>query len=61
MMFSIVTTLLHKIKDNTLHGEVFGDKASSYKDLDHIKAATYSEMFIRRKKNLWEAQVVLDV
>ena len=48
--------------DGKLEGEVFGDDAVNYKDLDHIKAATYSEMYIRQKKDKsWEAQVVLDV
>jgi len=45
-----------------LEAEVYGDSASQYDDLDHIKAATYAEMYIKQKKdNSWEAQVVLDV
>ena len=49
------------IKDNFLEGELNGDKASNYKNLDQIKAATYSEMEITQKKTSWEAQFVLDV
>ena len=51
-----------KIEDNKLEALVYGDDASKYKDLDYIKAATYSEMYIKQKKDrVWEAQVVLDV
>ena len=51
------------IKNSHLKAVVFGDRASDYKDLDHIKAATYSEMYIKNlgKGNGWEAQAVMDV
>ncbi len=50
------------IHDFNLKAELFGDKASNYKDLDHIKAATYAEMYIKKLKDgNWEAQCVLDV
>ena len=49
------------VRGNNLHAELFGDKASNYKDLDHIKAATYAEMYIKKTKLGWEAQAVLDV
>ena len=49
------------IKNSHLKAVVYGDKASDYKDLDHIKAATYSEMYIKKIKNGWEAQAVMDV
>ena len=45
-----------------LEGEVFGDNAGKYDDLDHIKAATYHEMYVKKlKSGEWEAQVVVDV
>ena len=48
-----------------LKAELFGDSTNNYKDLDHIKAATYAEMYIRKVKfgseEAWEAQAVLDV
>ena len=48
--------------ESRLEGEVFGDNAGRYDDLDHIKAATYHEMYVRQKKDkAWEAQVVVDV
>lgn len=39
----------------------YGDNSERYKDLDHVKAATYSEMYINQTKKGWEAQVVVDV
>ena len=45
-----------------LKAELFGDKASNYRNLDHIKAATYAEMYIKKLPDgNWEAQAVLDV
>jgi SHS2 domain-containing protein len=44
-----------------LKAELFGDDAKNYKDLDSIKAATYSEMFIKKNKDIWTAQAVVDV
>ena len=51
------------IKNGHLKAVIFGDKASDYKDLDHIKAATYSEMYVKNLGNGkgWEAQAVMDV
>lgn len=50
------------VKNGKLEGEVYGDSAREYKDLDHIKAATYSEMYIKKlKSGGWESQVVVDV
>lgn len=48
-------------KSNSLKGKVFGDLTKHYSDLDHFKAATYAEMYIKKKKDGWEAQAVLDV
>src|SRR3989344_1783520 len=45
-----------------LHCKLFGDNAENYKNLDHIKSVTYSEMIIEEDKNKnWLIQVVLDV
>ena len=49
------------IRGNNLHAELFGDSASDYKELDQIKAATYSEMYVKKTPAGWEAQAVLDV
>ena len=50
-----------KIKENQLSAEIIGDKAENYKIENHIKAVTYNEMFVKKEKNKWIAQVVLDV
>ena len=49
------------IKENGLKAVVYGDKASLYKELSHVKAATYADMYVRQTDKGWEAQVVLDV
>jgi len=49
------------ILGNKLRAKIYGDDALRYKGLDHIKAATYSEMYIKKIKDKWEAQVVVDV
>ena len=50
-----------KIKGNKLSGELLGDDTDNYSDLDHIKAATYAEMYVRKKVKGWEVQTVIDV
>ncbi len=43
-------------------GNFFGNDTKLYPDLDHFKAATYAEMYIKKlKNNTWESQAVLDV
>lgn len=49
------------IRGYNLHAELFGDKATNYHNLDHIKSATYSEMYIKKTEDGFEAQAVLDV
>ncbi len=44
-----------------LEAFVYGDKAGNYENLDHMKSATYSEMYIERIPGGWEAQAVVDV
>ena len=39
----------------------WGDNARNYNDLDYMKAATYSEMYIKKTKNGWKAQAVVDI
>ena len=57
----VISSSKIKIIKNKLTGTLLGDNASNYQDLDQIKAATYSEMYISKKNNNWEAQVVVDV
>lgn len=49
------------IKDHHLKAVVYGDTASKYKELSHVKAATYAEMYVKQTGDGWEGQAVLDV
>ena len=44
-----------------LSAVVAGDKASNYKFTNDVKAITYNEMFVKKEKNKWVVQVVVDV
>lgn len=48
------------LRGNNLKAELYGDSTKNY-NLDHIKAATYAEMSIKKTGNTWEAIFVLDV
>ena len=49
------------IAGNKLTAEISGDKASSYKFSNSVKAITYNEIFVKKDKNNFICQVVLDV
>lgn len=49
------------IKDGQLSATLHGDDAKNYKDLSHVKAATYAEMYVKKTAAGWEAQAVVDV
>ena len=49
-----------KIKNKKLSAEVVGDDAKNYEIIGDIKAVTYNDMFIKKIKDKWVAQVVLD-
>lgn len=57
----VVSKAKVSIKENKLKAEISGDDASNYTNLDHIKAATYSEMYIKKTNKGWEIQTVVDV
>lgn len=50
-----------KIEEGKLKAKVVGDKAENYKISLDVKAITYSEMFVKKEKGKFIAQVVLDV
>ncbi len=50
-----------EIKENKLIAEVIGDKAENYEISIDVKAVTYNEMFVKKIKDKFVAQVVLDV
>mgnify|MGYP001563498753 FL=1 len=44
-----------------LDATIYGDDVKNYSGLEHVKAATYAEMHVKKTKNGWEVQAVLDV
>ena len=58
-IFGKVTEI--KIKDNKLIAKVTGDDVERYETRTYVKSPTYNEMFIKKEKGRWLAQVVLDV
>ena len=44
-----------------IKAEVVGDNAKNYNVSEHVKAITYNEMFVKKEKGKWIAQVVLDI
>lgn len=41
--------------------EALGDNADNYELNNHVKAVTYNEMFVKKEKNKYICQVVVDV
>jgi len=50
-----------KIKNNNLSAVLFGDKASNYNVEGYVKAVTYNEMEIKKTKDKFIVQVVVDL
>jgi len=50
-----------KIKNLSLTATISGDKASSYKISNDVKAITYNQMFVKKQGDKFICQVVLDV
>ena len=50
-----------KGKKFELQAEAFGDRASEYKFTNDVKAVTYNQMFVKKEKDKYVVQVVLDV
>jgi SHS2 domain-containing protein len=44
-----------------LTAELYGDDSKNYPELDSVKAATYAEMSIKKTKEGYIVQAVLDV
>jgi len=66
-LFETENLVLSKIKvkinekAKTLKATIWGDEVKNYEMHIDVKAITYNEMYVKKKKNGWEAQVVLDV
>ena len=50
-----------EIKNFELKAIILGDDASNYKFTNNVKAVTYNEMFVKKNKEKWISQVVIDV
>jgi SHS2 domain-containing protein len=48
-------------KEKELVAEIWGGDIKNYRIRYDIKAVTYNEMFVKKIKNKWVSQVVLDV
>ena len=44
-----------------IEAELIGDKAENYKIGLDVKAVTYNSMFVKKEKEMWICQVVVDV
>ena len=49
------------VNENELTAEITGDDMKKYSGLGEIKAATYSETYLKETSDGWELQIVLDV
>ena len=49
------------LKEFKIRCEVFGDEINNYKASVHVKAITYNEMFVKKLKDKFASQVVVDV
>lgn len=53
--------IFHDKEGFSLNASVAGDKASSHKFTNDVKAITYNEMFVKKAKDKFIIQFVLDV
>ena len=58
---SLMINTLKGTSENKLAAIVVGDRASSYKFTNDVKAITYNQMFVKKKGNKFICQVVVDV
>ena len=59
--FAVSIAEVNLSKDQTkINAVLIGDLSANY-HLNHVKAATYAEMYIKNLGKNWEAQIVLDV
>ncbi len=52
---------IKKNKEYSLEAEILGDNVKNYETGLDIKAITYNEMFVKKEKNKFICQVVVDV
>lgn len=56
-----IKILKFDVKNNKIEAEILGDDAKNYPVSMHVKAITYNDMFIKKIKNKFTIQVVLDI
>jgi len=49
-----------KIENSKLRATLYGESTKKL-HLNHVKAATYAEMYVKKSRGSWKAQIVLDV
>lgn len=52
---------IKKIKTYELEADITGDDAKDYAISLDVKAITYNNMFVKKEKDLWTCQVLIDV
>jgi SHS2 domain-containing protein len=57
----VVSRGIVKVGRGKLKATLYGDNVKGYKGLDHVKAATYAEMFVGKKKGRYEIVMVWDI
>jgi len=67
-LLEVEEILVEKVEKIKIDKETFkltavivGDSAKNYKLAQHIKAITYSQMFVKKIKTNWVCQVVMDI
>ncbi len=60
-IFSEVKDIEIDEENFTMKATILGDKATNYNFTNDVKAITYNEMFVKKEKDIWKTQVVLDV
>lgn len=60
-LFSQIKDIKIDKKNFKLKAVIFGDKAKRYDFTNEVKAITYNEMFVKKEKNKYVIQAVLDV
>lgn len=60
LIFSNIKSINVK-NESEISAEIEFDESEKYEIYSDIKAVTYSEMYVKKRKNFWEAKVTLDV
>jgi SHS2 domain-containing protein len=53
--------IIHKLDENSLNADAFGEDMKSYEIKTEIKAATYHDLRIKKTDTGWQVEVIFDV